>query len=78
MPGYKVLSLDGKEQFFTVEDIPRKLFGEPEWQKMKEGHYLPWVEVVELRPLEDEALLAIEAVDKEVEFPWTDEDDARR
>ncbi len=76
MPGYKVLSLDGKEQFFTVEAIPRKLFGESEWQKMKEGHYLPWIEVVELQPLEDVALLAIAA--GEEEFKWSDEDDARR
>lgn len=78
MPGYKVLSLNGKEQFFTVEAIPRKLFGEPEWQKMKEGHYLPWIEVVELRLLEDEALLAVMAGEEEGEFSWSDEDDARR
>jgi len=78
MPGFKVTTSTGKDMLFTTEVIPQRLFGEEAWRLAKEGFFLPWIEVIELRPLEDEALLAIEAVEKEGEFHWDEDKDARR
>lgn len=78
MPGFRVTTSTGKKMLFTTEVIPQKLFGEETWKLAKEGYYLPWVEVEEVRSLEEEAILAVEAVEKESEFVWDDDMDVRR
>ncbi len=47
MPTFKVTSInDGKVQVLP-EEVLVELFDNETWEKMKEGYYLPWIEVEE-------------------------------
>lgn len=52
MPGFAVESInDGKVNVFVGEEIPVEVFGQDTWEKMKNGYYLPWIVVREIKPV---------------------------